>query len=212
MPWVAALLRSPEPLVSAAVGELCARGLAWRGRAGYPDAGLAVRPPHRGDEHVPSGRGDRRADLCRRVAAVQALGGGTAGLRKPELIARLAELMADPDTVAQVVAALPSRARERFDLLWRGYSFYPWSPKSGHSDAPLVRAGLLVQVFGHAEFSREVAVAAWLGERKVTLTGPPELSAGVRTVVPDAARPARRSPLHGLTALLDEARVAGSRR
>ncbi len=42
-------------------------------------------------------------------AALTALGASTGGLRKPELVARLAELMSDPRRLAPVIAALPAK-------------------------------------------------------------------------------------------------------
>ncbi|HVL83564.1 MAG TPA: helicase-associated domain-containing protein [Pseudonocardia sp.] len=204
---VADLIGSSGALVDTAVDELCGRGLAWRD-------GDRVALPERLVEHLASAVTVFRpvAAIARQAladdlrAAVRALGGAVDGLRKPELTARLAELAADPAAVARAVAGLSPRAREWFEMVRLGpYRTASWS-RNVHDEA-LLRAGLLVPVYGYGELPREVAVSAWAIGR-VALTGPPSLPAA--TPAPrEAATAAVEELLRGMTALLDEAGAAG---
>jgi hypothetical protein len=206
---VMAFLRSPEPLVVATLDRLCARGLAWR-------EGDFVRLPERLAEHLAA-----PVTLFRPVAAiakqtvvddlrvaVRALGGAVDGLRKPELVARLVELLSEPDRVARAISGLSRSDRARLDRLRVGaVDFVGWSPRSGDPDAALVNAGLLLGSYGSRELPREVAYAALIAERPVALTGPPAL-APAGPVESNLGRSAAEDLLRGVTALLDEARAA----
>ncbi|WP_028929317.1 helicase-associated domain-containing protein [Pseudonocardia asaccharolytica] len=211
VPAVAELLGSPEPLVTEAVDELCTRGLAWRDgeRIALPDR-LAAHLTQDVDTFRPVAVIARQSVVDDLRAAVRALGGTTEGLRKPQLVARLAELMADRDTIGRAVAGLSRQARRRFDLVRQGHGFYLpfYGTDPTQQEDVLVRAGLLLPVYGTGELPREVAVAAWGIELKAALTGPP----GLPDAEPEAANVARSAAedlLRGLTGLLDEARASG---
>ncbi|HEX2300064.1 MAG TPA: helicase-associated domain-containing protein, partial [Pseudonocardiaceae bacterium] len=71
----------------------------------------------------------------------------------------------------------------------------------------LIAAGLLLRVNNRPELPREVAVAGWLTEHELTLTGPPDLpAAGAdEAAVRRAAQAAAQETLRGVTTLLDDA-------
>ncbi|MGH3821470.1 MAG: helicase-associated domain-containing protein [Pseudonocardiaceae bacterium] len=218
VPGLVRLLGAPERAVRDGVAELCGRGLAWE------SAGTLCLP-ERLEAHWRSEIGGGRpvAKIAGSVlaenlrSAVSAFGAATDGLRKPELAARLSELMTDLSLLTKVIAALPASARERLGEYRRGYydhySGYGWSGSRASDRDPtqlLIAAGLLLPVnYGH-ELPREVAVAGWLVERELTLTGRPDIPpAGVdEAAVRRAAQAATQEALRGVTTLLDEARVA----
>jgi hypothetical protein len=223
-PALAGLLGASEDAVRAHVRDLCARGLAWVG------AGGRVRLPQKLHDHwseeitaysgvrpVTKIAGTVLADDLR--FAVAALGGSVEGLRKPELIARLAELMSDFRRIAAVVAALPEPARDRLDVIRHrrgGYYSYTGSGRGrlaqGSADPVdmLLAAGLLLRPHRQPELPREVAVAAWVAEQDLALTGPPELPRPDvdGATVASAARAAAQDAVRAVTALLDEAAAA----
>lgn len=221
VPGLVRLLGAPEHLVRAAVAELCGRGLAW------DSAGVLVLP-ERLQAHWSAEIGGGRpvskiarsalADDLR--AAVGAFGVSAEGLRKPELIEKLSELMADLPALARAVARLPASARERlgaFRHAYRGqYSDFGYTqfgrPRPRGAADPtglLVAAGLVLRVNNMPELPREVAVAGWLAERELTLTGRPELPAAGAddATVRRAAQAGAQEALRALTTLLDDARA-----
>ncbi|SNQ51166.1 conserved hypothetical protein [Frankia canadensis] len=151
--------------------------------------------------------------------AVTALGGDTAGLRKPELIAALTERLSDPRRVASIIARLPAGARTMLDDLRAftlGAMFHGalWID-TAQQTAPrerraLIDAGLLIPVNGRPELPREVAVAAWIAEEELGLSGPPDIPrptvdpAGLRS----AAQAAAQEAVRAVTTLVDEASAA----
>ncbi len=220
VPDLVRLLDAPEPLVRAGVAELCARGLAW-------DSSGVLRLPERLAAHwlAEIGGGRPVAKIAPSVlaedlrAAVGAFGGATDGLRKTESVARLSELMADLPLLAKVIAELPKAAKERLGEFRRGYQghYYPGysgygrsRPRGADDRDPtelLIAAGLLLRVHHQPELPREVAVAGWLAERELTLTGRPDLPpAGAdEAAVRRAAQAAAQEALRAMTTLLDEA-------
>jgi Helicase conserved C-terminal domain len=220
VPGVARLLDISEELVRAGVAELCGRGLAW-------DSGGVLYLPERLEAHwrAEIGGGRPVAKIAGSVlaenlrVAVDAFGVVTDGLRKPELTAQLSRCLADLPLLAKVIAQLPALARERLGEFRRGYHgyFYPGyagyghpRPRGGGDRDPtelLIAAGLLLLVNHQPELPREVAVAGWLAERELTLTGRPELPpAGAdEAAVRRAAQAAAQEALRGVTTLLDEA-------
>ncbi|MGH3935267.1 MAG: helicase-associated domain-containing protein, partial [Pseudonocardiaceae bacterium] len=220
LPDLVRLLDAPEPLVRAAVAELSARGLAW-------DSAWVLRLPERLAAHwlAEIGGGRPVAKIAPTVlaedlrAAVGAFGGVTDGLRKTESAARLSELMADLPLLAKVIAGLPEPAKERLGEFRRGYQghYYPGYSGYGRSRPPgagdrdptelLISAGLLLRVNHQSELPREVAVAGWLAERELTLTGRPDIPpAGAGgAAARRAAQAAAQEALRGMTTLLDEA-------
>ncbi|MGH3826173.1 MAG: helicase-associated domain-containing protein, partial [Pseudonocardiaceae bacterium] len=231
VPGLARLLGAPEPLVRDAAGQLCGRGLAW-------DSSGTLRLPERLQAHWSAQIGGGRpvaklegAVLAENLRiAVGAFGAPTEGLRKPELAARLSELMADQSLLAKMIAGLPGPAKERLGEFRRGYHDYYAEfgyrrPRGAAERDPtelLISAGLLLSVNHQPELPREVAVAAWLAERELTLTGRPDLPparpstgppagppAGTdETAMCRAARAAAQEALRGVTTLLDEAVTA----
>ncbi|MDN5860210.1 MAG: helicase-associated domain-containing protein, partial [Pseudonocardia sp.] len=206
---VATLLGSDEAQARVAVDALCERGLAWRD-------GAAVALPERLAEHLRAGFVEfrpvevigRQANVDDVRVAVAALGGVVAGLRKPELVERLAQLSADRETVIRALAGLSTQARGHLGLLRRDPYFMSYGWQVGDSEDELVRAGLLVRVYRRGELPREVAVALWSAEHMTGLTGRPELAL-VEPAADDGHRSAAEGLLRGLTALLDEARTSG---
>ncbi|MGH3775337.1 MAG: helicase-associated domain-containing protein [Pseudonocardiaceae bacterium] len=220
MPDLVRLLDAPEPLVRAAVAELSARGLAW-------DSAGVLRLPERLAAHwlAQIGGGRPVAKIAPTVlaedlrAAVGAFGGATDGLRKTESAARLSELMADLPLLAKVIAGLPEPAKERLGEFRRGYQghYYPGYSGYGRSRPPgagdrdptelLISAGLLLRVNHQPELPREVAVAGWLAERELTLTGRPDIppADADEAALRRAAQAATQEALRGMTTLLDEA-------
>lgn len=211
---VARMLGADDEVVRGCVAELCDRGMAWT------DKDLVCLPERLGGHWSAEIGGGRPVEKIGRTvyaedlkAAVTALGMDATGLRKPELIARLAERMSDVPRMVAVIKRLPPPARTRLDELRRGsfgiYYGYDWRGTSG-PDAVLLKTGLVLTANGRAELPREVAVAAWLGERELMLTGRPEVVAAERTAaqVRTAARAAVEEALRGVTALLDDTRSA----
>jgi hypothetical protein len=219
MPALVRLLGASEPAVRAGVAELCSRGLAW------DSAGVLCLPaPLEAHWLAEIGGGRPVAKIAGSVlaenlrVAVGAFGAATDGLRKPELTARLSELMADLALLAKVIAALPKPAKDRLGEFRRGYHHYYYSgfgrPRArGAADRDptelLIAAGLLLSVNHQPELPREVAVAGWLAERERTLTGRPVIppAGGDEAAVRRAAQAAAQEALRGMTTLLDEARA-----
>jgi hypothetical protein len=103
------------------------------------------------------------------VDASAAHGVSVDGMRKPELIAGLAEVMAEPRRLVKVIGELPAPARLRLEELRLGgfgIMFGFVDPRSRRADPTelLVRAGLVLRPNRQPEVPREVAVAAWLAE------------------------------------------------
>ncbi len=210
---VAGLLRAPQAVVAETVDRLVGRGLAWKaaGKIHLPQR-LGNHFRARTDAFRPVALIAQQAVVEGLRAAVAGLGGDPAGLRKPELTARLEALMADPATVQRAVAGLAAPARRRLDQARRGTESYYVSYGRGaprDPDEDLVQAGLMLRVYGRGELPREIAVAALLHERSTTLTGRPQLPAAA--VDHDGARRCARAAadaaLLGLVTLLDEART-----
>ncbi|WP_086821836.1 helicase-associated domain-containing protein [Allokutzneria sp. NRRL B-24872] len=203
---VARLLDAPETAVREGVAELCARGLAWTTsatvflpeslRAHWSEALGATKPVAKLAQVV-------LADDLR--TAVAALGGDVDGLRKPELITRLAELMSDTRSIVARVKALPKAARRRLDE-YRRIRFGYFGFRSG-DERPANLVGLVLLLNGIPEVPKEVAVAAWLAEQDFALTGRPEipLSGADEDVVGGSAQAAAQEALRGVTTLLDDA-------
>jgi len=213
VPGLIRLLGAPEQAVRDGVAELCGRGLAW-------DSSGTLCLPERLEAHwlveIGGGRpvvkivGSVLAENLR--AAVSAFGAATDGLRKPELAARLSEFMADLPLLATVIAGLPRSAKDRLGEYRRGYyDRYSARLRAGDRDPTqlLIAAGLLLPVNYGLELPREVAVAGWLAERELTLTGRPEIPVvgADEAVVRRAAQAAAQEVLRGVTTLLDEARA-----
>ena len=210
---VARLVGAPEQAVRVALDELCARGLAWLA------AGVVCLPEQLAEHwSAEIGGGRPLAAIARSAlaedlrAAAAALGVEVAGLRKPELIARLVEVMSDARTLAEVVRRLPAPARDRLDQLRRGYgTYYPGYAGQGgaaaSADRMLAAAGLMVRVTGRWEMPREIGVAAWLTQRDLLVTGRPQIpAAAVATEsVLATAQAAVQVLLRAVTSLLDEA-------
>ncbi|WP_112282436.1 helicase-associated domain-containing protein [Prauserella muralis] len=210
---VARLLGAPEPVVADLVTDLCERGLAWLD-------GETVRLPDRLAAHWSAEVGDGRpvADVARSVrvedlrVAAAALGAEAEGLRKPELIARLADALADTPAVARVVAGLPRPARDCLDVLSHGSPGAFWSlpaPRPAGPQRLLAAAGLALNVNGRWEVPREVAVAAWLAEfEPPVLTGPLDLPSAAMSPAEmlATAQAAAQDVLRAVTSVLDTAR------
>ncbi len=214
IPGLVRLLGAPEQAVRDRVAELCGRGLAWE------SSGTLCLPERlEAHWHAEIGGGRPVAKITGSVlaenlrAAVSAFGAATDGLRKPELAARLSEFMADLPLLGTVIAGLPRSAKDRLGEYRRGY-FAAYSGRAGSRFGDrdptrlLIAAGLLLPVNYGLELPREVAVAGWLAERELTLTGRPEIPAvGVdQAVVRRAAQAAAQEAVRGVTTLLDEAR------
>ena len=183
VPVMIRLLGASEQSVHAAVGELCRRGLAW-------DSAGVWYLPQRLAAHwlVEIGGGRPLAKIAASVladdlrVAVRAFGDAADGLRKPELAARLSEFMSDLPVLVKVIAELPAPVRDRLGQYRRSpYSHYSGRSKPGDGDRDptqlLVAAGLLLPVHYGLELPREVAVASWLAERELHLTGRPDIPA-----------------------------------
>ncbi|MGH3912309.1 MAG: helicase-associated domain-containing protein [Pseudonocardiaceae bacterium] len=216
IPALARLLGAPEQLVRAGAVDLLGRGLAWE------SAGVLQVPEWletRWSAEIGGGRPVAKIANSVRVedlrVALAAFGVATEGLRKPELTARLAELMADVPALAKVVERLPEPARARLGEFRRSYRGYysgygrSWPRSAGDPAEQLIAAGLLLRVNHQPELPREVAIADWLTERELTLTGRPELPPGGadEAAVRRAGQAAAQEALRELTNLLDEARV-----
>ncbi|MGH3780712.1 MAG: helicase-associated domain-containing protein [Pseudonocardiaceae bacterium] len=216
VPALALLLGASEPAVRNGVAELCGRGLAW-------DSSGIVVLLERLEAHwlAEIGGGRPVAKIAGSVlaenlrAAVGAFGPVEDGLRKADLTARLSAIMADLPLLAKVITELPKPAKDRLGEYRRGYSDYYSGygrarPRgAGHRDPTelLIAAGLLLPVNYGLELPREVAVAAWLVERELTLTGRPEIppASADELAVRRAATAAAQEALRAVTILLDEA-------
>lgn len=208
---LACLLGASEAAVRAALAELCGRGLAWT------DAGV-VYLPERLAAHWSVGIGGRPVSLIGRTVfaddlrkTAEALGVEVAGLRKPELIDQLTKTMSDSRAMVRILAELPKPARARLDEHRHAHAGYFPSygrPGSTDPDQALAEAGLLLRVHNRWELPREVALAAWLAERELQLTGRPAIPRV--DIEPAAQRSAAQgavaATLHAMTTLLDEAR------
>jgi hypothetical protein len=183
VPGLIRLLGASEQAVRAAVAELCGRGLAW-------DSSGVWYLPERLAAHwlMEIGGGRPLAKIVGSVLAenlrmaVRAFGGATDGLRKPELVARLSEFMADLPLLARVIAELPAPARDRLGQYRRDpHSYYSGRTRPGAGDRDptqlLIAAGLLLPVNHGLELPREVAAASWLASRELRLTGRPDIPA-----------------------------------
>ena len=206
---LAARCRAPVERVRGVVDGLGERGLAWRrdDKVGLPKR-LAA--DFAADVHafLPLAALANRVRVDDVRTAVEGLGGDTAGLRKAELVDRLAALYADTALVARVIAALPTPAREHLELLatphglWDGGWGGGFGLRSTGPTAVLVRAGLLLPAgYGPPAVPREVVLARAGGDR---LRGRPELAASA--CPPDDGRAGAEAALLALTTLLDEAR------
>ncbi|GAA4002255.1 helicase-associated domain-containing protein [Allokutzneria multivorans] len=203
---VARLLDAPEAAVRDGVAELCARGLAWTRSA-------TLSLPESLCSHWSEALGTTRpvAKLAQTVLAddlrkaVAALGGDVDGLRKPELIARLTELMSDTRSIVARVKALPKAARGRLDG-YRRIRFGYFGVQSGDERSENL-AGLVLLLNGTPEVPREIAVAALLAEQEFSLTGRPEipLADADEDVIDAGAQAAAQETLRGITTLLDDA-------
>jgi hypothetical protein len=208
---VARLLDAPEQAVRDEVTHLCGVGLGWT-------ESDALRLPELLLEHWTAELGGGRpvAKMATTVLvddlkqAASALGVAVDGLRKSDMVARLAEVMADPRTLAKVIGELPAPARLRLEELRLGgfgIMFGFVDRRAGDPTEALVRAGLVLRPNRQPEVPREVAVAAWLAENSTGLTGPPEIApAGVAVeAVRPTAQAAAREAVRGTATLLDEA-------
>nr|WP_042179610.1 helicase-associated domain-containing protein [Kibdelosporangium sp. MJ126-NF4] len=210
---VARLVAAPQQAVHDAVDELCGRGLAWL------VSGTVCLPERLAEHWSAEISGGRPLAAIARSAladdlrsAADALGVEVAGLRKPELIARLVEVLSDARAMADVVRRLPAPARDRLEQLRRGYGqYYPgYGAQVGtgaSADRMLAAGGLVVRVHGRWEMPREVGVAAWLAQRDLLVTGRPRIpqAAVAATAALPTAQAAVQDLLRGVTSLLDEA-------
>ncbi|WP_459719377.1 helicase-associated domain-containing protein [Actinophytocola sp. KF-1] len=206
---VAALLGAGEQTVRDEVATLCAIGLAWTERETIHLP--AVLREHWADE-IGGGRpvvklaGTALVDEVR--ACLSALGVEAAGLRKPELVARLGEAMADPRSLGEVIRGLPAPAWARLAELRLGDFgiMFGFGAPRGRVDPTdvLVETGLVLRSNLRPEVPREVAVAAWLVENELRLTGRPVIAAAAG-LSGTAAVAAAREAVRVVTTLLDEA-------
>jgi XPB/Ssl2-like helicase family protein len=214
VPALARLLNASEQAVRAVVAQLCGLGLAW-------DSSGILCLPERLEAHwlAEIGGGRPVVTIAGSVlvenlrAALGAFGAATDGLRKPELTAQLSEFMRDLPLIIKVIAGLPKPARDRLSEFRPGYHEYHSGfgrSQPGDPTKLLLAAGLLLPVNYGLELPREVAVAAWLAERELTLTGRPyfPLVGADDAAVRRAAQAAAQEALRGVTTLLDAARTA----
>lgn len=209
---VARFLGAPEAAVRIEVTALCGTGLSWADSE-------ALYLPDRLSEHwlAEVGGGRPVVKIAAAVpvedlrATASALGVAVDGLRKPELIARLAEAMADPRMLTEAINTLPAPARTRLDELCQGrfgimFGFSDPRRRADPTDV-LVDAGLVLRPNRRPEVPREVAVAAWLAEHGAGLTGRPEipLAGAPAAAMRHAAQAAAREAIRALSTLLDEA-------
>lgn len=213
VPAVARLLGAPEQAVRDEVTQLLDRGLAWT------SSGMLHLPERlQGHWTAELGGGRPVAKMAQTVlaeelrVAASALGIAADGLRKPELIARLTEALADPRSLVEVIARLPGPARVRLEQLCQGgfgirFGFADQRRRGADPTDLLLEAGLVLRPNRQVEVPREVAVAVWLAEHEARLTGRPEVA--VADTAADAVRPtahaAAREAVRGLSMLLDEA-------
>ncbi|WP_020498300.1 helicase-associated domain-containing protein [Sciscionella marina] len=210
IPEMARLLGIPEPGLRDPVADLCGRGLAWTDSD-------TVRLPDRLAAHWSAELGGGRpiARVARDVlvddlrAAAEALGADVTGLRKPELTVRLEQTLADVPAVAQIVAKLPSAARDQLDELrcdaGAGHVYYG-APRTS-PNRQLAASGLILRVGSRWELPREVGLAAWLAELEEPLIGPPDIPAAepAPAQVLTTAQAAVQDLVGAVTAVLDEA-------
>jgi hypothetical protein len=214
---VAAVMRlvgSSEQLVRDALDALCGRGLAWM------TSGVVCLPERLAELwSAEIGGGRPLITIARSMLAddlrstAEALGVEVTGLRKPELITRLCEVVSDAHALAGVVRQLPRPARDRLDQLRRGYAvYYPGYATQTNSagasaDRVLADAGLVLRVNGRWEMPREAGVAAWLSQRDLLVTGRPDIPRAEVTlkVTVATAQAAAQDLVRAVTALLDEA-------
>jgi hypothetical protein len=206
---IVTLLGAGEQTVRDEVAVLCRVGLGWVD-------GETVRLPDVLREHWTADVGGGRpvAKLAGAVlvedvrACLAALGADTTGLRKAGLVDRLSEVMADARALGEVIRGLPAPARVRLAELRHGDfgTVFGFGPPSGRVDPAdvLVEAGLLLRAGMRPEVPREVAVAAWLVDHDIRLTGRPAVDT-VAGLPFTAAAAAAREAVRAVTALLDEA-------
>lgn len=202
---LADVFRADPQLVRAATEVLLTHGLAWLD-------GEVLRLPERLANHWTAeiSAAPTVAALGKTVladdlrAAADAWGIPTAGVRKPVLIEALSEVMADRPVLIEAINRLSGPAKKRLDEL-RGAAPAIWFPDARRmtpGERELTERGLVLRRYNRPEVPREVAVAAWLADAAVALTGPPNLpkaptARNDAAAVPDALR--------ALTSLLDEA-------
>jgi Helicase conserved C-terminal domain len=183
------------------VAELRTLGLVW-------DDNGTPRVPRRLADHWSADIGGRPvAVIARTVLAddlrltAQALGLGVDGLREPELITAVAEAMGDLKRMRSVISALSPEVRRLLTESRGGYVY--------RSLKPLVDTGLVLLPNRRPEIPYEVALASWLTEQDVSLTGRPALAAPPVTAadVRASAQAAAQSAVDAVTALLDQATV-----
>lgn len=208
---VARLLGASERVVRDEVDRLCGVGLAWvEGDALHLPEPLL---DHWADE---IGGGRPVATVAHTVllddlrVAASALGIAVDGLRKPQLVKRLGEVMADAKALAEVIRGLPAAAQARLEQMRLGGGvgiMFGYVGRRDDSTERLVEAGLVLRPNRQPELPREVAVAAWLGGNRMGLTGRPEIAAAgvAAAAVRATAQAAAREALRGLSTLLDEA-------
>lgn len=223
VPGLVQLLGASEQAVREAVAELCERGLAWE------SSGILCLPERLAAHWLAEiGGGRLVAKIAGSVlaenlrAALGAFGTATDDLRKPELAARLSGFMADLPLLAKIITELPKPAKDRLDEFRRGYHDYysgfgrprPHGARDRDPTELLIAAGLLLPTNYGCELPREVAVAGWLAQRELTLTGRPgippagPLAGAAEAAVRRAAQAAAQEALRGVTTLLDEAGTA----
>lgn len=210
---VARALAASEDAVRDVLARLYRCGMAW------PD-GSRVCLPERLALHLSGDIGGGRpiATMAQSAqvedlrTALEARGADPEGLRKPELIRQLTDLLQDTPSVSDTIANLPEPARERLAEHRRGgfygYSTTPFGLREG-LDRSLAALGLLLRVYNRWELPHEVAIAAWRAEQ-TPLTGRPGLPDAA--VTPDDMRGGAQAAVDGLlqamTTLLDAARTA----
>ncbi|HEV7649154.1 MAG TPA: helicase-associated domain-containing protein [Actinophytocola sp.] len=213
VPAVARLLDAGEQAVRAGLGELTGSGLVWCD-------GVRLRMPEILADHwtAEAGGGAPVARLASSVllddlrVAAFAFGVDPDGVRKAELAARLAEAMTDARSLIPRITDLSEPVRDRLDELRLGgpaiyFGFAPAGRRATDPSEILIAKGLALRTRSLPEVPREVAVAAWLTENDLRLTGRPTVpEAGVEaTSVGSAAQAAARDAIRGLSTLLDEA-------
>jgi hypothetical protein len=210
LPGLARLVHASETTVRELVAQLCARGLAWESasRIHLPEVlESSWRTTIGGGRPMASLANQVRVDDLR--AAARALGVTAPGARKSEVESCLSDAMSDLRALADVVSGLPDTTREYLDQLRRGDELPVFLRRGSEAQAAeaLVAAGLVFRMNRRLEVPREVAVAAWLSTRDLTLTGPPELPASGADPASTRAdsEAAVGEWLRGLSTLLDDA-------
>ena len=181
------------------LAELRALAVVW------DDDGTPRLPP-RLAEHWSAEIGGRPAAVIARTVladdlrgTAQALGISMDGLRKPELVTAVTEAMSDPRRILPVIASLPTPLRRLLDEARGGYAY--------RSLKPLVDTGLVLLPNRRAELPYEVALASWLADQGLSLTGRPALAAAHVTAAETrgAAQAAAQAAIDAVTTLLDQA-------